>query len=117
MAGRGGDGEGFVATPAGSVSAEEVERIVDARLRAHLASHDERVDALTAAVAQLAAVISENSGRGAVDTGAAPAAGDAGEARSDERIDALVRVIDRMAKHLQVLDAAVRSRLLDDDDR
>ena len=36
--------------------------------------------------------------------------------KNDDKIEALIRVIDRMAKHLQILDAAVRSKLLADDD-
>ena len=127
MGDRGGvDDAGCGAGTSGSLSVAEVERMIDERVKAQLAAHDERVDALTAAVVQLSDTIAENRRtfqhfqEGGAERGPAAASGGPSPAgdqtKNDDKIEALIRVIDRMAKHLQILDAAVRSKLLADDD-
>ena len=117
-----------VAMPSGKKSAiAALERLIDERVEICLAQRDRGVGALVEAVERLNTILctsartnhgksstsdpreqerenGERGGEGGGDGG--------GGVATTHRIDALVRVVERMATHMQVLDEAVRCKLL-----
>ena len=100
-----------------------LERLIDERVEMCLAQRDRRVGALVEAVERLNTILytsRANHGNSSRDprepgreNGQGEGEGDGGRAATTtHRIDALVRVVERMATHMQVLDEAVRCKLL-----
>ena len=106
---------------------QRLEKLIDERVKLQVAHHEGRIDALIEAVNRLNASICDcsNVDRGKRDDTTNTTTSDVnhnGEMRdviqrddSGARIDALVRVVERMADHLQILDAAVRKKVLADE--
>ena len=118
-----------VAMPSGKKSAiAALERLIDERVEMCLAQRDRRVGALVEAVERLNTILctsaQTNHGKSSTsdpreqerengERGGGEGGGDGGGgAATTHRIDALVRVVERMATHMQVLDEAVRCKLL-----
>ena len=104
-----------------------LEKLIDERVQLRVAHHEGRIDALIEAVNRLNVSICHCSNddhkgkKGDTSTTNSDVINKNGETRDmiqrndSGRIDALVRVVERMADHLQILDSAVRRKVLADE--